>query len=180
MNIKHKSVIGCLLLLSFLAYACQKTNVGYLLTEDASYSIDSLVVKKVLDTRPPTEIPNPAYQNLRNFGWSHEAIIGLGIFPTILQNPGVDYDRNRLGIPWTSTPIEGMQGTMPIEISINKITTDIGDVNKLKNVLQIRNNGILTIPFMNDIPVGRYQLSFKFSNEGYTKTRDNIFTVIVK
>lgn len=172
--------ITLLAIASIIVTSCQKSNIGYLLTEDAGYSIDSLVVKKQLDDRAPTEVPNPTYQNLRNLGMTHEAILALGISPTIRQNPGVDYDRSRLGIPWTSTAIEGMQGTMPIQISVHQITTDAGDVVKLRNHLQIRNNGMLSVPVVNDIPIGRYRLSFTFTNEGHTKKRENIFTIIVK
>lgn len=38
--------------LGFMGTGCQDITVGYLLTEDASYEIDSLVIKSVLDTRP--------------------------------------------------------------------------------------------------------------------------------
>lgn len=160
--------------------ACQKKNVGFLDVAQASYAIDSMVVKLKLDTTPPTEVPNPTYYSLLNQGWSASTLLSFGIFPTIKQNAGVDYDRNRLNIPWSSTAIEGVTGTMPIKVVISKVTTDKGDADKLKQVASIRSNGIISIPLNNGLPAGYYHVSLAFSNEGYTKSLDNIFTVIVK
>jgi len=171
------SVLALLLL---TGASCHKTAVGYLMVDRAGYAVDSLVVKLQLDVTPPTEGPNPQYQQLLNFGFTPAAIAALGIKPTILLNPGPDYDRVRLGIPWTSTAMEGILGTNPIAISITKVDTKEGDPEKLKKIVSIRNNGILSIPLQNDLPAGHYLLSYTFRNEGYARTRDSIFTVIVK
>lgn len=172
------STILCALLVGIMS--CHKTTIGFLETERASYAIDSMVVKLKLDTTAPVEIPNPTYYQLINLGYSPATLISFGIYPTIKQNPGADYDRNRLGIPWSSTAIEGVFGTMPIKLTISKIETDKGDVDKLKNIISVRSNGIISIPIKNDLPAGYYHLTLTFSNEGYTKSIENAFTVIVK
>ncbi len=160
--------------------ACHKVPIGYLITEYASYEIDSLVVKTDLDIEPPTVIPNPEYEEMLGYGIPPEDLISWGIYPTINEGGGEDYDRHRLGIPWTSTPIEGLEGTMPILAFIKGATTDTGNVDKLRQYLTVRGNGVLSIPLEHDIPKGRYQISLTFSNEGYSKSIDDVFTVIVK
>ena len=165
----------------FMGTGCQDITVGYLLTEDASYEIDSLVIKSVLDTRPPVEVPNPEFQRYLDYGWDAESIISmLGVFPTIKEGGGVDYDRDFYGIPWTSTPIEGVQGTEPIFASIKTVTSDVGDVGKILEFLTVRGDGTLSIPTRHEIPVGRYKISLTFENEGYSKDVDDCFTIIVK
>lgn len=160
--------------------ACHKVPIGYLITEYGSYEIDSLVVKSELDITPPEVIPNPEYEMLIGFGIPPADIISWGIYPTISIGGGEDYDRHRLGIPWTSTPIEGVEGTMPILASIRHVTTDVGNTDKLLEYITVRGNGVFTIPLENDIPKGRYKISLTFTNEGYSKSIDDVFTVIVK
>ena len=62
MKNRFKIVITLLLSVSF--YCCQDITIGYLITENASYTVDSLVIKKVLDIEPPHEVPNPRYYEL--------------------------------------------------------------------------------------------------------------------
>lgn len=40
---------------------------------------------------------------------------------------GEDYTRDKYSIPWTSTPIEGVDGTAPIYVSIKDVTSRDGD-----------------------------------------------------
>ena len=82
---------------------CQDVTVGYLLTEDASYNPDTLVVKTELDDEPGEE----------------------------------DYYRSKWGAPWVSTPIEGVEGTTAIYVSIKNITSTSGDSEKLWEVLSV-------------------------------------------
>lgn len=172
------SAILCILLMS--AAACHKTTIGFLDVEKASYAIDSMVVKIKLDTTAPVEMPNPTYYQLLNLGFTPDALATFGIYPTIKQSGGVDYDRNRLDIPWASTAIEGVFGTMPVRVTVSGITNESGGADKLKNIISIRSNGIVSVPLHNDLPAGYYHLSLTFSNEGYTKKLENAFTIIVK
>ena len=124
---------------------CQDVTVGYLLTEDASYNPDTLVVKTVLDDELGEE----------------------------------DYYRSKWGAPWVSTPIEGVEGTIAIYVSIKNITSTSGDPEKLWKVLSVR-DGTFEIPLYHDVPAGRYVISLNFRNEGYSKDVNDCFTIIVK
>ena len=125
---------------------CQDVTVGYLLTEDASYNPDTLVVKTVLDDELGEE----------------------------------DYYRSKCGAPWVSTPIEGVEGTIAIYVSIKNITSTSGDPEKLWKVLSVRGDGTFEIPLYHDVPAGRYVISLNFRNEGYSKDVNDCFTIIVK
>ena len=125
---------------------CQDVTVGYLLTEDASYNPDTLVVKTVLDDELGEE----------------------------------DYYRSKWGAPWVSTPIEGVEGTIAIYVSIKNITSTSGDPEKLWKVLSVRGDGTFEIPLYHDVPAGRYVISLNFRNEGYSKDVNDCFTMIVK
>ena len=125
---------------------CQDVTVGYLLTEDASYNPDTLVVKTVLDDELGEE----------------------------------DYYRSKWGAPWVSTPIEGVEGTIAIYVSIKNITSTSGDPEKLWKVLSVRGDGPFEIPLYHDVPAGRYVISLNFRNEGYSKDVNDCFTIIVK
>ena len=125
---------------------CQDVTVGYLLTEDASYNPDTLVVKTVLDDELGEE----------------------------------DYYRSKWGAPWVSTPIEGVEGTIAIYVSIKNITSTSGDPEKLWKVLSVRGDGTFEIPLYHDVPAGRYVISLNFRNEGYSKDVNDWFTIIVK
>ena len=162
--------------LGLMFSACQDITPGYLQTEYAGYTLDSMIVKKVLDLTPPQ--PNPTFEMYVNYyGYTPEKCVQNGIYPTI---GGEEYKRDRYGWPWTSTPIEGVEGTRPIFVSIKNITTDTGDAGKMWEVLQVSGDGTFTIPVYSDVPVGRYRISLTFTNEGYTQDVDDVFTEIVK
>ena len=61
--------------------ACQDITPGYLQTEYAGYTMDSMVVKKVLDLTPPK--PNPTFEMYVNYGYTPEYCVQNGIYPTI-------------------------------------------------------------------------------------------------
>ena len=154
--------------------ACQDITPGYLSTEFAGYTMDSMVVKKELDMTPPE--PNPDYEMYISWGYTPDYLISSGIYPTI---GGDEYKRAVYGWPWTSTPIEGVEGTQPIYVSIKDIKTDTGDAELMRKYLQVSGNGTFTLPVETDIPLGRYVISLTFTNEGYTSDVDDCFTIIV-
>lgn len=90
-----------------------------------------------------------------------------------------DADRILFKIPWQSTSIEGIQGTMPIQYSIRSIESDNGYSDALSQIDVVR-KGIFHIPWNHTLPVGRYIIHLKISNEGYTHNLDSIYTVIVE
>lgn len=180
-NIAKMTIIWVLLFGGF--YNCQDVTVGYLITEDASYTVDSLVIKHELDIEPPHEVPNPIYYDrIENWGMTPEELAARGIYPTKLEGGGEDYLRHKQNIPWVSTSIEGIDGTQPILISIKDIRALVGSAtfDEIKQYVSVRGDGTFTIPLNHNIPVGRYLVSLAVSNEGYTKYIDDCFTIIVK
>ena len=167
-------IIG-LLLLSLAG--CHDIPVGYLVIEYASYEPDSMVVRRVLDTSPG-EL-NPEFEALLNDGYPDWWITDILYIPQFL-NPGPDIERDKLQLDWVSYPIGGLQGTAPIMTTITRIETTGGDVEKMRSQLKVRGNGVFELPLHFDIPVGRYQISLNFKNEGHSKNLDNCFTIIVK
>jgi hypothetical protein len=164
----------------FTLSSCRKVAVGYLITESAGYEIDSMVVKAELDITPPLITQNPLYDMYIGFGFPPDLIFEMGIYPTLEIGGGADYTRNKLGQPWTSTSIEGVLGTPPIILSVKEITSPNGDPEKLKQVIAVRANGILSIPLNHGVPPGIYIISLNFKNEGYSKDKDDVFRIIVK
>ncbi len=161
--------------------SCHKTNVGFLVTDYASYQVDSMVVKTVasLDTTAPVSIPNPVYGELLGFGLTPDYLLSIGVYPTVEMYAGVDYTRNKLAMPWTSTALEGVEGTAPMLISIRKVTTDSGDIAAMLKQLTVRGNGIFTLPVKHSVPGGHYKISLSIKNEGYSRNLDNIYTIII-
>lgn len=158
--------------------SCQNVTVGWLTVEYASYVPDTMVVRKAL-LLEPREISNPEYERWLSLGLPAEIIESMGI-PKMITVPGEDYDRDRLDIPWASVPIEGVDGTAPIYVTIKKIETSDGDVERMKAELMVRGDGTFMLPVHNQVPPGRYVISLTFTNEGYSKDVDDCFTIIVK
>lgn len=172
--------IFILLIFSLIFINCQQATVGFLLTEEASYNPDTLVVKETLDTTPPEVVPNPEWDEWISMGFTPDEVIEMDIYPTLEIGGGEDYDRVTYDIPWTSVPLEGYEGTQPIYMAIKSIVAEQGDAEKLKACIRVRGNGILSVPVLNDVPAGRYKISLNIYNEGYSKDLDNCFTIIVK
>lgn len=181
-NLKKLKVMKHLILLTsvwvaLLGVSCHETTIGYLVTEYASYDPDSLIVRRVLDNSPGE--PNPEFQMYLDMGLSFIDIINMGIPERI--NAGEDYNRDRLGLPWASTTIQGVEGTQPRYIVIKRIVSDTGDPDAMAALLTIRGDGTFQLPTdVSSIPVGRYVMSLTFTNEGYSKDLDDCFTIIVE
>ena len=173
-----------------LFFACQDIPEGFLYVGDAGYDPDSLVVKIKLDTAS-VMVPNPewdryynAWVNLKAYGYptieSWVAFLhGAGIYEEI-ESKGPDTDRGRYDIPWVSTQIQGVEGTNPIYVTITRVTTDTGNVDKLLEYITVRSDGTFTVPCRHDIPIGRYKISLNFRGPGHEVDFEDIFTVIVK
>ena len=169
---------------------CQDITVGYLLTENASYNPDSLVIKGMGSLDTTAGVQNPAVEEMViSLGLTLEIFYSWGktfeqIAKDFMLEPyigrGEDYVRGKWGQSWVSTPIQGIEGTSPRYVSIKDIKSENGDINKLRSVLTVRGDGTFEIPLYHDVPAGRYQISLNFTNEGYSKDVDDCFTIIVK
>ena len=172
-----------------LGIACQDIPEGYLISEYAGYSPDSMVVRKELDTEV-VKVPNPEYQEkMQEYEeWGKdfftleewlEMLAGYDIYETI-DMPGEDYERVRLNKPWVSATIQGVSGTNPIEMSISRVITDVGDVDKMMQYLTVRNNGMFTLPLDHNVPKGNYKISLVLKGPGHEVSIENVFTIIIK
>ena len=79
-----------------------------------------------------------------------------------------------------SPPIEGVEGTQPIYITIRQVTTTDGDKVAFLKEVTVRGNGAFDIPVYNNIPAGTYQISLQVENEDHSAILEDIFTIVVK
>lgn len=170
--------------------ACKKETIGFLQTEYAGYAPDSLVVKAVLDTSFKKQ-RNEMYDLFLMIGFTpaqladpHFAVFGQPkpILDSLeVPNNDQEFKRNQYKIPWITIPIQGLRGTFPLLVTVSKVTSASPDAEKLKKMIHIRgSSGIMEIPFDHGLAPGRYVISLKFSNEGWTKYMEDAFTFIVE
>lgn len=171
-------------------YACKKEQVGFLQTEYAGYAPDSLVMKAVLDTTYTMQF-NDMYGLLLSMGFTKEQLADpkftfywiKGPVPDSLRTPNnpEDYNRNQFKVPWITIPIQGLRGTFPLEITVSKIIPASPEADKLRQQITVRGaSGIMQIPLNHGVKPGRYTLSLRFSNEGWVKEKENVFTFIIE
>lgn len=170
------------LVLGFIFFqSCQKRPVGFLMTEYAGYVPDSLVLKSVLDTSL-IEIVDPLYTLYIEYGLTPEVIASFGVFPTMkVFSNEEDYRRNKFRVPWSTSTVQGLKGTAPIRLKVLEVSPVTPESEKLKNMITIRgSSGVMTIPFDHGLSAGRYKVSLRFSNEGWTKDLKDVFTFIIE
>lgn len=184
-------IIGVLLLLVYWGTGCQDIPIGYLQTEDASYNPDTMVVKHVNSLDTAAGVMNPAVEEtIISMGATLEMFYQMGYsFREIAQlfgleayvGEGEDRERVKWNIPWVSNPIEGVQGTPQIFVTIKGIREESGEsVVEALEQIKVYGDGTFEVPLQHTIPVGRYVISLNFRNEGYSKDVDDCFTIIVK
>lgn len=83
--------------------------------------------------------------------------------------------------PWVTQSIQGIAGTPPLIYSIEGITaTDGGNGDVFKDELKIIGNGSFYYPLEHKAPAGKYVVSVRVSNEGYSHVLKDIYTFVVK
>lgn len=90
--------------------------------------------------------------------------------------------RVRVGkpIPWTTSEIEGVDGTAPIFYTIVGVRAEKGgDAELFRQQLEIKGGGRLVVPYDFKAPAGYYKVTIAITNEGYSRTIENAFTFIV-
>ena len=184
-------IIGVLLLLVYWGTGCQDIPIGYLQTENADYNPDTVVVKTVNSLDTTAGVMNPAVEEtIISMGATLEMFYQMGYsFREIAQlfgleayiGEGEDRERVKWNIPWVSNPIEGVQGTPQIFVTIKGIREESGgSVAEALEQIKVYGDGTFEVPLQHTIPVGRYVISLNFRNEGYSKDVDDCFTIIVK
>lgn len=103
--------------------------------------------------------------------------------PNILEvkkilDPIEDADRIARKYNWISYPIDGIVGTQPMYMSIASVKEENGgDVQKFIEEVKVRGNGTFDVPFGHQIPEGKYIITLKVENEGYSALLPDIFTI---
>ena len=82
-------------------------------------------------------------------------------------------------IPWQSQSLEGVQGTNPIRYSIERIDSDHNGPEILSQFSAVQ-KGIIQLPWNHTVPQGKYIISLRISNEGYSVVLDSMIIVIIK
>lgn len=172
--------------LGILAMSCHDITVGYLSTENAGYEPDSMVVRQILQV---DSTKNPKWDTYLNIVQGFWSILGYpspekcveDLYGIKEWDYEVDYDRERLQLPWLSTKIQGVNGTQQIHVQVKGIKSNDGDSNAMSELLTVRGDGMLKLPTdISSIPVGRYVISLNIYNEGYSQNVDDCFTIIVE
>ncbi len=160
----------------FAIISCQKKSEGFLETNKASYSTDSLVVKHI-STLDTSFAEDPNWQLYLSWGYSEDQLYAWGLSP---YEYGEDYFRNLNGQPWVSLSIEGILGTQPIFLEIESVTSLNGDASIFLQYAEIFGDGTVEIPFEHNIPPGRYVISINVKNVADEQIIYDAFTVIIE
>lgn len=142
-----------LFLLLSVAAGCDKTTVGYLMTEEASYAVDQLTVVR-LDTVTPEN--NAALYKLYK-------------------------DRIDNKSPWVTSSLEGVLGTEPMRYFVDGVKViGKGDAAVFAKEISIMGGGRLLFPFSYASPDGLYVISIRIENEGYSKVVQDAFYISIE
>lgn len=120
------------------------------------------------------DTPRTGYLDYKHAKWVPDSMIVY-----IELDPVLDVRQLEDSIPYQSVALSGIQGTLPIDYSINTIESDNGYTEMDKDI-QIIRNGIVNVNAYHSLPLGRYYVKPKVSNEGYTEYPDVTFKIIVK
>lgn len=88
--------------------------------------------------------------------------------------------RQKKHVSWTTSEIEGVDGTAPIFYYIAGVRAEKGgDADIFRSELIIKGNGRFEVPYDFKAPTGYYHVSIRIENEGYSRVLDDVFTFII-
>lgn len=84
--------------------------------------------------------------------------------------------------PWVSPKMQGVIGTNPLLFEVAGVTTNSegGNAEMFRHLLKIRGGGRMELPLITNVPAGRYVVSVRVYNEGYSEIIQDAFTFIVE
>lgn len=87
-----------------------------------------------------------------------------------------------LDIPWTTSCIEQLLGTEPITYTLVSIRSDRGEAAAADfgRYLSVIGGGRMYVDAKVNSPAGKYMVSLRVSNEGYSVVLPDIFTFILQ
>lgn len=101
--------------------------------------------------------------------------------PAIIASKLEEYNNKvSFKLPWTTAPIENLEGTEPLLYSIVEVkNVNPEDAAKFMQYVQIMGGGKICVDIDLDVPVGAYTLSIMVENEGRSKVITDVFTFVV-
>lgn len=107
---------------------------------------------------------------------------GLGMDdPLVMEKKISDYqDRIDFELPWTSAPIQGVQGTEPLQYSVIGVkSANMENAAKFMTYAGVIGGGRIYVSIDVDVPVGAYSVTLEIKNEGRTIVLEDVFTFVV-
>ena len=145
-----KQIIIFLFVACVTLVACHDVKVGYLRVDSAEFFPDTILIRSKLVTAEE----NP-YKN----------------------------DQNRIdnNAPWVTTNISGVLGTEPLTYEFVSVkASEGGDGDLFAKEIVVRGCGKMQIPLKPMAPKGRYLVTLKVSNEGYSALLPDVFTFVIE
>lgn len=145
-----KQVIIFLFILMSALMSCHDVKIGYLNVENAEYYPDTIVIR----TKLVTAEENPT------------------------KNDQIRIDNNS---PWVTNVISGLLGTEPLQYEFVSVKSfEGGDAELFAKEIIVRGCGQMQIPLKPVAPKGRYLVTLRVSNEGYSAILSDVFTFIIE
>ena len=96
-------------------------------------------------------------------------------------DPETDKIRIENESPWVTSGIQGVLGTSPLLYEFVSVkVSDGGDAELFKKELTVRGAGVMELPLYTKLPAGRYVVTLKVANDGYSAILQDAYTFVVK
>lgn len=166
------TIISTTLLLLSILVGCQEYSVSYLNAKNINYPNNTLTIVQGLTDEdkwePQTKNPFP-------------------VLPSPLakteKKPSKYKARIENKAPWLSQPFWGasVEGSRPLTIEIDNVKAkgEKANADLLKKYVTIYGEGVFSVPFDNEIPIGEYLISLRISNISGYQVIDDCFTILV-
>lgn len=83
--------------------------------------------------------------------------------------------------PWVTPKIQGVLGTAPLIYDFVEVqVSEGGDAELFKKEIIVRGAGVMELPLYTELPAGRYTVTLKVSNDGYSAILPDVYTFVVK
>lgn len=124
--------------------------------------------------------PKIGYLKVHDAGFSPDSLV----IPAVLvaSAPGdKDWVRVQNDAPWVTLSIDGVLGTQPLHYSLLDVkASEGGDAEIFKKEIVVRGAGAMQMPLRPQSPSGRYVVSLKVANEGYSADLIDVYTFIIE
>lgn len=94
-------------------------------------------------------------------------------------DPVHDADRIEWQMPWQSVPIEGTFGTPVVSYAIERVDSDNGYTEAARQFRLVR-KAVIELPCDHTLPVGKYVITLRISNDDHVAVIDSVYTVRVE